>query len=787
MAMKNGATIDCKRSASIILGNNPLGGICGAVCSDQHCMRACVHKTFDSPINIPQVQATIIAKAKQANYTPKFKLAKKNGKRIAIVGAGPAGLSAAAVLAQKGFEVVLFEKASKAGGMCNLIPDQRLAKNILRSDIAYLQTLGAIQIKYGHAIKDLQSYLAQEYDAVIISTGLDQPLQLNIPSSNHTISWEQYLRESQNITVKNKRIAVIGGGAVAVDCAVVAKNNNARLVDIICLENNADMPLTAHERTLLLDNNIGIISQTTITAIEKHTKDNFVLQAAKINFPRGGTFKSEYVVPNSERIIKGYDVIIVAIGSKSSMARIANEKVFYAGDIVNGPTSVVEAVASGKNAAISVAAYLTKAAKLPTIAKNVKSYVVLNGRIDTPIALEADFFGKKIASPFLLSAAPPSDGYENMKKAYDAGWTGGVMKTAFDDVPIHIPAAYMFAYNQDTYANCDNVSGHHLERVCKEISRLIKEYPDRLTIGSTGGPVTGHDEADKKVWQSNTLKLERAGAIGIEYSLSCPQGGDGTEGDIVSQNAKLTAKIIDWVMEVSDPEVPKLFKLTAAVTAIYPIVTAIKAVFAKYPTKKAGITLANSFPTIGFRVGAKKTWEEGIVTGMSGEGVKNISYLTLANVAPMGVVVSGNGGPMDYKAAADFLALGVKTVQFCTVVMKYGVHIIDHLHSGLSYLLQDRGIKSVKDLIGIALPNPVTGFMELTATKKLSAVTKELCQHCGNCTRCPYLAITLDAEKYPVIDAAKCIGCSLCTQKCFAKALYMRKRTAKEAAMLHEE
>ncbi len=90
--------------------------------------------------------------------------------------------------------------------------------------------------------------------------------------------------------------------------------------------------------------------------------------------------------------------------------------------------------------------------------------------------------------------------------------------------------------------------------------------------------MTGDDESDASVWQSNTRKLEAAGAMGIEYSLSCPQGGDETEGDIVSQNAALTAKIIDWIMAVGSPEIPKLFKLTAAVTSIIPIVRAIREV-----------------------------------------------------------------------------------------------------------------------------------------------------------------------------------------------------------------
>ena len=218
-------------------------------------------------------------------------------------------------------------------------------------------------------------------------------------------------------------------------------------------------------------------------------------------------------------------------------------------------------------------------------------------------------------------------------------------------------------------------------------------------MASTGGPVSGHDESDKAGWQSNTKKLEAAGAMGIEYSLSCPQGGDGTEGDIVSQNAALTAKIIDWVMEVGDPDIPKLFKLTAAVTSIVPILRAIKQVFAKYPNKKAGVTLANSFPTLAFRRKSNdRVWEEGVIVGMSGEGVTPISNLTLSQAVPEGIAISGNGGPMNYKAAVDFLALGVKTVQFCTLPTKYGYGVIQEIEFGTSYLMQERGIKSTREI-----------------------------------------------------------------------------------------
>jgi len=172
---------------------------------------------------------------------------------------------------------------------------------------------------------------------------------------------------------------------------------------------------------------------------------------------------------------------------------------------------------------------------------------------------------------------------------------------------------------------------------------------------------------------------------------------------------------------------------------------------------------------------------------MSGEGVLPISYLTLAKVAHIGVTVSGNGGPMDYRAAANFLALGARTVQFCTIVTRHGYGIIDHLESGLSHLLASRGIASVRQLIGIALPEPITDFMALSPAKKISSAERTLCLQCGNCRRCPYLAIGADAEGYPVTDPARCIGCSICALKCFAGAITMRARTAEEAAALKED
>jgi heterodisulfide reductase subunit A-like polyferredoxin len=92
----------------------------------------------------------------------------------------------------------------------------------------------------------------------------------------------------------------------------------------------------------------------------------------------------------------------------------------------------------------------------------------------------------------------------------------------------------------------------------------------------------------------------------------------------------------------------------------------------------------------------------------------------------------------------------------------------------------------VQELIGIALPEPVTDFMALTPDKMLSAFDRDLCLQCGNCGRCPYLAISFSQDNFPVTDPSRCVGCGFCAQKCFANAILMRDRSPEEAAVLVE-
>jgi dihydropyrimidine dehydrogenase (NAD+) subunit PreT len=789
MAARHGGASDLQRSAAEIMHANPLGGICGLVCPDTLCMAACTRKKFDAPINIPLLQATIIAMARNLAGIPKFSLPAKIGKKVAVIGGGPAGLGAAAVLAQLGYAVDILEASDRVGGMVNLIPDHRLDRKVIEQDIKFVLSLGIINTQTGTRVDDPQVLLNKGYEAVCVTTGLWKPVELGLENEALAVRMVDLLNNPSAYQFAG-RVAVIGGGATAVDCAITARQRGAKHVELFMLEKLSEMPLGSRERKELLDYDIEINGRIRISRILKNESDQINilgLETIKVELPQGKSFSPSEVrdIPGSKCNRMDFAAVIIAIGMHSYLSHQKTSGLFYAGDLLTGPKSVVQAVASGKNAALEIDAFL-KGMEQPVIGEPTKSYHLLPGYNPVPISLTTDFFGRPLKSPFLISASPSTDGLEQMNKAYIAGWAGGVMKTAFDNVPIHIPGEYMFTFNPLTYGNSDNVSGHPLDRVCREVEQLVKQWPDRLTMASTGGPVTGHDESDAASWQSNTRKLESAGSMGIEYSLSCPQGGDGTEGSIVSQNPALTAKIIDWVMQVSNPEIPKLFKLSAAVTSIVPVLRAIRKVLERYPGKKAGITLANSFPTLAFRLAEDHSWEEGVVVGMSGEAVTPISYLTLAQAVPEGIEISGNGGPMNYKAAMDFLALGVKTVQFCTIVMKHGYGIIHDLESGTSFLMQERGINSIQELIGIAQPNPITDFMALTPVKKISTANALLCVSCGNCTRCPYLAITLDEKNLPRTDPARCIGCSICAKKCFTGAIDMRVRNAYEMSILKE-
>ena len=406
-----------------------------------------------------------------------------------------------------------------------------------------------------------------------------------------------------------------------------------------------------------------------------------------------------------------------------------------------------------------------------------------------PCPLSLNFFDFELESPFVLSASPLTDSLEVIEKAYEQGWAGVVLKTAFDgESPVHVPSEYMTRHGKETWGNCDNVSARSIRDVIEDIKILKKKWPGKWTAASTGGPVSGNDQADRLVWGSNTRALEDAGACAIEYSLSCPQGGEGAEGDIVSQSSSLSSKVVEWVLsEARNPSIPKIFKLTSATPIPLGIVQALQnGPLAKYPDHKVAITMANSFPAGALREVSRcggsesSRWPyKAVVVGLSGSGVTPLSYLALSKISESNITISGNGGVMDSKSAAHFLALGCSMIQICTMAEQYGLGVVSHLEEGLSHLLQEHGYQNAQELVGDAKKDPIADFLVLPpAPQAISSLTfPDLCVQCGNCHRCPYGAIHDDPSTgMPSIDPELCVGCGMCALKCPTDALSMVQR-----------
>ena len=756
-AAKGGEPWDLRRAAALILDQNPLGGLCGALCPDRFCVAACARGALDAPIAIPAVQAALVARASAEGLRPAPPLPAPSGRRVAVLGGGPAGLAAAALLARRGHRVELFEREGRLGGQVALVPPERLDPEFLAQDLAWIRGLGTLVF---HMEQEADpSALRARFDAVLLAAGPGRPARLGIPGDGLALDWRAFLADPGRAA--GRRVLVAGGGAVAVDCATAASRAGAAEVALVYRRRLADMPLGAAERAELLAAGIDVLPRTRLAELHAGGARAVRLRPAEGTDWAGRRLED---VPGTGAFLP-CDLVVYALGAAPAPEEPA-EGIFRAAEA----GTVVEAAAAGKEAAQRLDAWLARP-RVEAPAPGASAALGLGFR---PVDLTADFFGRRLRSPFLLSAGPHTDGYAPMRAAYEAGWAGGVMKTAFDGVPIHIPGAYMHVFGAGTFGNCDNVSGHSLDRVCAEVARLVREFPDRLTLASTGGPVTGDAARDAAAWRANTRKLEAAGAMGIEYSLSCPQGGDGTKGDLVSQDPELTARVIGWVLEGGDPEVPKLFKLTAAVTSLGAVLEAVRAAFARFPRAKAGVTLANSFPSLAFRPGAP--WRQGVLMGLSGEGVRPLSALALARAGGRGLVLSGNGGVMGARDAADFLALGASTIQLCSLVMKEGLGVREALESGVSFLLAERGLGSVAQLVACAQPGAMTPFEALSPVKQVSALLPERCLGCGLCVRCGYQAIVLDGERRPVIAPSACVGCAFCVQACPAGALFLRDR-----------
>lgn len=355
-------------AAETIRENNILGGTCARVCPyDRLCEEACSRCGIDKPIEIGKLQRYAIEQEK--NYGMKTLSApeKKVG-NVACVGAGPASLAAAAELAKAGYNVTILEREAKAGGVLTYgIVPSRLPQEVVDHDIAQVEGLG---VKFRFNTEATAADL-EAYDAVFVGAGLwaDNLPEIDGIELDGVYAAVDFLKEARTKAEgfnPGKKVLVVGGGDVAVDCAVSAKLLGAEDVKIVYRRTLEEAPGNMTEFHYALSLGIGVTTGMAPAAV----KGNGKVEAVEF---KGYRDEAAELTLSADTIVfatgqRGEDMTKLApvkISKKGTI--VANEagetdaeKIFAAGDIVNGGKTVVEAVAAGKAAAASMIAYLEK-------------------------------------------------------------------------------------------------------------------------------------------------------------------------------------------------------------------------------------------------------------------------------------------------------------------------------------------------------------------------------------------------------------------------------------------
>lgn len=391
--------------------------------------------------------------------------------------------------------------------------------------------------------------------------------------------------------------------------------------------------------------------------------------------------------------------------------------------------------------------------------------------------LSVDFCGVRFANPFLLSAAPPTDDLEMVRRAFEAGWAGAVLKTtSVETERVDLVYPMMSAEHYEGrrimgLGNIDLISEHHIDVVEKRVAALKREFPDRVVAASIMG-------SKKEEWQTLVKRLEAAGVDIIECSFSCPQGSMGEEpGAMLAQSIEATERVAGWVKEAAR-RCPVVIKITPQVTNIVKVAEAVKRGGAD------AICAANTIPSLmGIDVDTLVPYPnvrgKSTYSGMSGPAIKPLTLRTLAEISKhVKIPITATGGPVNWRDAVEMMLVGATTVQFCTAVMHYGYDIIDDLQDGLAFYLDEKGFDRPADLIGRSLGH-IVGHHELPRGKKVvSSVIEERCVKCDLCyIACRdggHQAIKLEKSgRLPETDREKCPGCRLCVTVCPAEAIEM--------------
>ena len=365
----------------------PFPGICGRICPHP-CETECNRGKVDKPLAIEYLKRFLADcdLSKGAPYVPKKKPPKKE--RVAVVGAGPAGLSAAYYLAIEGYPVTVFEKLPVAGGMMAVgIPEFRLPRKILQTEIDVIRKLGVV-IRPGVEVgKDIRfEALQKDYRAIFLGVGCHKPLKLAIPGEEElrgVVDGLTFLREihlGKKPDVKG-RLVVVGGGNTAVDCARTARRLGYESVAILYRRTREEMPANSWEVEDTIEEEVEIQYLTFPVRIlgENGRVAGVECVRMRLGEPDGSGRRRPIRIEGSEFVVPA-ETVVTALGQSpdcgflpaaleskitkkgllvadlSGATRVPG--VFSGGDAVSGPRTVVDAVALGKEAARSIDRYL---------------------------------------------------------------------------------------------------------------------------------------------------------------------------------------------------------------------------------------------------------------------------------------------------------------------------------------------------------------------------------------------------------------------------------------------
>jgi len=380
--------------------NNALPGICGRVCpQESQCEAVCTLGKKGAPIAIGRLERFVADWETSQSDKPKPVIAPSTGKKVAVVGSGPAGLTTAADLAKLGHQITLFEALHVAGGVLVYgIPEFRLPKAIVQGEVDYVKTLG-VDVRLDSVIGKIDTVdelLADEYDAIFLGTGAGLPMFLGLPGENlngiysaneyltRTNLMKAYLFPEYDTPIKkSKKVVVIGGGNVAMDSARCAMRLGAEEVYIVYRRSREELPARAEEVENAEEE--GIIFKL-LTNPKRFIGDEngWVTQMECLEMELGepdDSGRRRPIVKEGSEFILDVDTVVVALGTtpnplipsttegldttrkgtvvaEEETGKTVKDKVWAGGDLVTGAATVISAMGAGKRAAAAIDAYL---------------------------------------------------------------------------------------------------------------------------------------------------------------------------------------------------------------------------------------------------------------------------------------------------------------------------------------------------------------------------------------------------------------------------------------------